>query len=67
MILVFFVVSGEIILTTINIPLLAFQIADGVVLFLIALSMIFGESKPEEEVKMAKSGSETAIFPLAGI
>jgi multiple antibiotic resistance protein len=27
--------------------------------------MIFGESKPEEEVKMVKSGGETAIFPLA--
>jgi multiple antibiotic resistance protein len=27
--------------------------------------MIFGESKPDQEVKLAKSGSETAIFPLA--
>jgi multiple antibiotic resistance protein len=64
-ILLFFVVAGEIILTAINIPLSAFQIAGGIVLFLFALSMIFGESKPEEELKMAKSGTETAIFPLA--
>ena len=35
------------------------------VLFLFALTMIFGESKPDEEVKMAKSGTDTAIFPLA--
>ncbi|MEH6592464.1 MAG: MarC family protein [Halioglobus sp.] len=35
------------------------------VLFLFALSMIFGESKPEQEVKMAVSSSEAAIFPLA--
>lgn len=65
MILVFFVVAGEIILIAIDIPLSAFQIAGGIVLFLFALSMIFGESKPEEEIKMATSVSETAIFPLA--
>lgn len=65
MILVFFVVAGEIILTAMNIPLSAFQIAGGIILFLFALSMIFGESKPEQEVKLATSGNETAIFPLA--
>lgn len=65
MILLFFVVAGEVILTAIDIPLSAFQIAGGIVLFLFALSMIFGDSKPDEELKMAKSGSETAIFPLA--
>jgi multiple antibiotic resistance protein len=65
MILLFFVVAGEVILTAIEIPLSAFRIAGGIVLFLFALTMIFGESKPEEEVKMIKSGSETAIFPLA--
>lgn len=64
-ILVFFVVAGEVILTAINIPLSAFQIAGGIVLFLFALTMIFGESKPEEEMKMAANFSETAIFPLA--
>ena len=64
-ILLFFVVAGEVILTAMAIPLSAFQIAGGIVLFLFALSMIFGESKPEQEVKMAESGNETAIFPLA--
>lgn len=64
-ILVFFVVAGELILTAVDIPLSAFQIAGGIVLFLFALSMIFGESKPEQEMKMAESGHETAIFPLA--
>ncbi len=65
MVLVFFVVAGEVILTAIDIPLSAFQIAGGIVLFLFALSMIFGESKPDEEVKMAAGENETAIFPLA--
>lgn len=64
-ILLFFLVAGEIILTAMAIPLSAFQIAGGIVLFLFALSMIFGESKPEQEVKLAISGTETAIFPLA--
>ena len=63
--LVFFVVAGEIILTALDIPLSAFEIAGGIVLFLFALTMIFGESKPEEELKLAGSERETAIFPLA--
>lgn len=64
-ILILFVMAGEIILSAMGIPISAFQIAGGIVLFLFALSMIFGESKPEEEVKLAKSHNETAIFPLA--
>lgn len=64
-ILIFFIVAGEVILTAMKIPLSAFQIAGGIILFLFALSMLFGESKPEEEVKMAANISETAIFPLA--
>lgn len=64
-ILLFFVIAGEVILTAIDIPLPAFQIAGGLVLFLFALTMIFGESKPEEELELAKNGADTAIFPLA--
>lgn len=65
LVLLFFVVAGELILTAMSIPLSAFQIAGGIVLFLFALSMIFGESKPEEETKLAKKNHETAIYPLA--
>jgi multiple antibiotic resistance protein len=64
-ILLFFVVAGGPILKAMSIPLSAFQISGGVVLFLFALSMIFGESKPEEETRLVKSQNETAIFPLA--
>jgi len=64
-ILLFFVAAGELILTAMSIPLAAFQIAGGIVLFLFALSMIFGESKPDEEVRLAEDSGETAIFPLA--
>jgi len=64
-ILLFFAVVGELLLTAMGIPLSAFQIAGGIVLFLFALSMIFGESKPEEEIRIAEDHHETAIFPLA--
>lgn len=64
-ILLFFVVAGEPILSAMSIPLSAFQIAGGIVLFLFALTMIFGESKPDEEMRLADDYHETAIFPLA--
>ena len=64
-ILLFFLVVGEILLRAIGVPLVAFQIAGGLVLFLFALTMIFGESKPEGEQKLCRSVHDTAIFPLA--
>ena len=64
-ILLFFIVAGEPLLNAMGVPLLAFQIAGGIVLFLFALTMIFGESKPEGEKKMLRSVQDTAIFPLA--
>ena len=65
-VLLFFLVMGEIVLTALSIPLPAFQISGGIVLFLFALNMIFGDSKPDEEIKMLQdSHKDTAIFPLA--
>lgn len=64
-ILLFFIAVGEPLLLAMGIPLLAFQIAGGIVLFLFALSMIFGESKPEGEEKLLRSVTDTAVFPLA--
>ncbi|MDE1464860.1 MarC family protein [Spartinivicinus poritis] len=65
LVLLFFIVAGEILLEAMSIPLSAFQIAGGVVLFVFALSMIFGDSKPEEELQMVNKGVDSAIFPLA--
>ena len=64
-VLFFFVVAGEIILLALGIPLSAFEVAGGIVLFLFAMTMIFGEGKPERELKMVASASQTAVFPLA--
>jgi len=64
-ILLFFLITGELILDAIDIPIAAFQIAGGIILFLFALSMIFGKSKPEEETDMISNENDIAIFPLA--
>ncbi|MER2490513.1 MarC family protein [Catenovulum sediminis] len=65
LVLIFFVVLGEILLDAMDIPLPAFQVAGGVVLFLFALTMIFGDSKPEQEVGMIDKADNAAVFPLA--
>tara|TARA_R110001592_G_scaffold103247_2_gene290992 strand:+ start:29257 stop:29877 length:621 start_codon:yes stop_codon:yes gene_type:complete len=65
-ILLFFLAFGQMLLEKLSISLVSFQIAGGIVLFLFALTMIFGESKPEEETKTIQGDiSHLAIFPLA--
>ena len=62
-ILLFFLIGGQILFEAMKVPLPAFQIVGGLVLFLFALSMIFGESKPEQEMKV--NITEIAVYPLA--
>lgn len=65
-VLVFFIVGGQVLLTAMDIELSSFQIAGNIVLFLFALSMIFGETKLEEEEKLLRGGDlERAVYPLA--
>tara|TARA_R110002072_G_scaffold64203_2_gene159277 strand:+ start:124640 stop:125257 length:618 start_codon:yes stop_codon:yes gene_type:complete len=64
-ILVFFIVVGEVLLKQMGVPLPAFQVSGGIILFIFAVDMIFGNSKPEGEIQMIKSVQETAVFPLA--
>ncbi len=66
LVLLFFVLLGQILLTAMDIELSSFQIAGNIVLFLFALSMIFGESKLEEDQKLLRSSDlEKAVYPLA--
>ncbi|MGH1469360.1 MAG: MarC family protein, partial [Bdellovibrionales bacterium] len=66
LILLFFLIAGEVLLRYVGVPLAAFQTSGGIILFLFAINMIFGDSKPEEELSLIKKdSSETAIFPLA--
>jgi multiple antibiotic resistance protein len=64
-ILLFFIVVGEPMLAAMGVPIQAFQISGGIVLFLFALTMIFGESKPEAEAKDIRRAEDVAVFPLA--
>nr|WP_216665443.1 MarC family protein [Pseudoruegeria sp. HB172150] len=65
-VLLLFLVAGQLLLEGLGLRLGSFQIAGGVILFLFALTMIFGESKSEAEIEMAeKDHMSGAVFPLA--
>lgn len=68
-ILLFFLICGQFLISALGISLPAFQIAGGIILFLFALTMIFGESKPEQEIDEIKDPykkkESPAVFPLA--
>jgi len=64
-ILLFFIVIGQLILEGMHISLDAFQISGGVILFLFALTMIFGDGKPEREKHMITDYKHVTIFPMA--
>jgi len=64
-ILLFFIVIGQLILEGMEISLDAFQISGGVILFLFALTMIFGDGKPETEKHLISDYKHVTIFPVA--
>ncbi len=66
-ILLCFIIFGQMVLEALSIPLSAFQITGGIILFIFATTMIFGESKPETELSDArgKTLKDLAVFPLA--
>ncbi|NIZ60981.1 MarC family transcriptional regulator [Sedimentitalea sp. CY04] len=71
-VLLFFLMFGQLLIDALGISLLSFQVAGGIVLFLFALTMIFGESKPasdkqsvEVDEQAQDSAPSPAIFPLA--
>ncbi|WP_421726360.1 MarC family protein [Bauldia sp.] len=63
-----FLFGGRLLLNALGIPLASFQIAGGIVLFLFALTMIFGPPKSEqdkEEIGTLERARSIAVFPLA--
>lgn len=72
-ILLFFLVLGQLLINALGISLLSFQVAGGIILFLFALTMIFGEPKQETDLqsmelkgeKATQKGPSPAVFPLA--
>ena len=65
LILLFFIVIGQLILEGMKVSLDAFQISGGVILFLFALIMIFGDGKPEQEKNRITDYKHVTIFPIA--
>lgn len=61
-----FLIGGQFLLETLGLRLGSFQIAGGVILFLFAMTMIFGDSKPSREIEEAERDHLAgAVFPLA--
>lgn len=65
LILAVFIVLGQVVLEGMNVSLDAFQISGGVILFLFALTMIFGEGKPDREKHMITDYKHVTVFPVA--
>lgn len=71
-VLLFFLVFGQLLIEALDIGLNSFQVAGGIILFLFALTMIFGESKQDieqreaqDDLKDKKHKTNVAVFPLA--
>lgn len=64
-----FALVGKVLIQSLGIGLYAFNIAGGVLLFLIALEMLFGRTpgtrETKDEEKEAISKSDVSVFPLA--
>lgn len=66
LVLLAFLAGGQLLLETLGLRLGSFQIAGGIILFLFALTMIFGESKAASEIEEAgRDHLAGAVFPLA--
>jgi multiple antibiotic resistance protein len=66
-VLLFFIVTGQLLLEALGVSLVAFQLAGGIILFVMALSLVFGrltanEARPTAAETMA---NELAVFPIA--
>lgn len=65
-VLLLFLIAGQLVLEAIGLRFGSFQIAGGIILFLFALTMIFGESKPAQEaIEAERDHLAGAVFPLA--
>ena len=64
-----FLLLGQLLIEALGLRLAAFEIAGGIILFLFAMQMMFGPSKPQAEIAESRFEDEdylsTAAFPLA--
>ncbi|MEC9266127.1 MAG: MarC family protein [Alphaproteobacteria bacterium] len=65
-VLLLFLVAGQLLLESLGLRFGSFQVAGGIILFLFAMTMIFGEAKSDREIKEAERDYLSgAVFPLA--
>ncbi|MDC1054751.1 MarC family protein [Alphaproteobacteria bacterium] len=64
-ILIFFSIVGNFLLSYLNISLSAFKIAGGIILFIISLEMLFDKRQERKEKDIEHVSNNIAIFPLA--
>jgi multiple antibiotic resistance protein len=69
-VLLFFTLGGQLFLQALGIPLMSFQIAGGIVLFLFALTMVFGQPVTKQSREEVAEASDEqlrgiAVYPLA--
>lgn len=69
MVLTGFLLVGQLLIEALGLRLAAFEISGGIILFLFAMQMMFGPSKPQAEIAESRLEDEeylsTAAFPLA--
>ena len=64
-ILVLFSIIGQFILSYLNVSLESFRIAGGIILFLIAIEMLFNKRQERKEKILKNTGNKVSVFPLA--
>ena len=64
-ILLFFALLGNFILSYLNISFSAFTVAGGIILFLISMEMLFDKRQQRKEEDLNYSSDKISVFPLA--
>ena len=64
-VLVFFIVAGQIIINSMGISLRAFEVAGGLILFLFAVEMVIGKDPPVQDAESRQTPMQVAVYPLA--
>ena len=64
-VLILFSIIGQFILSYLNVSLEAFRIAGGMILFLIAIEMLFNKRQERKEQILDQNKNKLSVFPLA--
>jgi len=62
--LVFFIAAGQIVITAVGVSLRAFTIAGGIILFLFAVDLVIGETRPPSIDSRRSSPLQLAVYPM---